>query len=113
MAIASAPAAGSRGTLLLTLPSPKKIRAIDVAAGLPADDPLRSHQWLPTAIELSFSDGQCQQIAVTDVADLQRIVIQPVTTSQVRIQVVAAQAPPPDQPINVVALSEVRLLARP
>jgi hypothetical protein len=113
VATASAPAAGSVGTLLLTLPSPKKIRAIEVAAGLPADDPLRSHQWLPKAVELSFSDGQCQQVALTDIADLQRIQIDPVTTSQVRIQVVDAEAPPPDQPINVVALSEVRLLARP
>jgi len=79
----------------------------------PADDPLRTHQWLPKALELSFSDGQCQLVPLANTADLQRISIQPVTTSQVRVQVVEAEAPPPDQPVNVVALSEIRLLARP
>jgi hypothetical protein len=52
-------------------------------------------------------------VALANTAALQRITIQPVSTSQVRVQVVDAQAPPPDQPINVVALSEIRLLARP
>ena len=107
------PAAGSTGSLLLLLNHPVTVRAISVAAGLANGDSRRLHQWRPKTLQLSFSDGQCQQVTLTDTAPLQQLDLNPTATADVRVSVVDTFAASPDQPSDLVALSEVRLFAAP
>ena len=111
------PASGSpegvAGSVLLVPESVVTVRAVAVAAGLREQDPLRQRQWRPKTLQLAFSDGSCQQILLSDAAELQRLPLDPVATSQVRISVLDAYPPDGDQPIDQVAISEVQLFSRP
>lgn len=110
---AAATAPGSPGTLLLIPPSALTVRQISVAGGLAADDPRRPHQWRPHTLQVAFSDGTCQRLALADDAALQTLTVDPVRTDQIRISVVDAYPPAPDQPVDQVAITDVRLLTRP
>ncbi len=105
--------AGSMGTLLLVLSAPTKVRALEIAAGLPESDQRRPHQYRPKTLELTFSDGTCRQIQVADDPGLQRIPIDPIVTDQIRVSIVDIWPPLPDDPQDLVAITEIRLLARP
>jgi len=107
------PAAGSTGSLLLILSQPVTVRAISVAPGLPDNDPRRTHQWRPKTLQVGFSDGECQQVTLTDSPELQQLDLTPTPTAALRISVVDTFAASPDQPSDLVAISAVRLLSRP
>ena len=107
------PAPGSPGTLLLVPSAPLTLRQIVVAAGLAADDPRRLHQWRPRTLQLAFSDGSCQRLVLADDAGPQTLPVDPVSTDQIRISVVDAFPPVPDQQLDEVALTDVQLWTRP
>ena len=107
------PAAGSTGSLLLLLSQPATVRAISILPGLPDNDPRRIHQWRPKTLQVGFSDGECQQVTLTDSPELQQLDLTPTATAALRISVVDTFAASPDQPSDLVAISEVRLLSRP
>lgn len=109
----ASPAAGTAGSLLVLLPRPTTVRAVTVAGGLPAVDPRRPHQFRPKALTLAFSDGTCQQVNLTDTAELQQVSISPVATDAIRVTVSQIYPPLPEQPMDLVGLSEFRVLARP
>jgi hypothetical protein len=106
-------AAGSPGSVLLVPANSLTVREISVAAGLSKDDSRRMLQWRPRTVQLAFSDGRCQQITLTDTDELQQHAIEPVQTTQIRLSVVDAYPPATDQPIDEVAISEIRLFQRP
>ncbi len=110
---AAVPAAGSTGSLQLVLDAPVTVRAVSIAAGLGATDPLRTHEWRPKTLQLAFSDGRCQRVTLKDVPALQQLPLSPVRTSEIRISVVDTFPASADQTVNVVAISEVLLLSRP
>lgn len=105
--------AGAPGTVILLTPDPIAVREIEVAAGLPADDPRRQREWRPRTLQLAFSDGQCRQVELSDVPELQKIAVEPVESSQIRVSVIDAYPPVPDQPVDQVSISELRLYTRP
>jgi len=99
--------------VLVLLDQPATVRQLSVAAGLSEKDPQRPRQWRPKTLQLAFSDGQCQQVTLTDTADLQPLAVEPVETRQIRISVLDAYPPSSDKPLDQVAISEVRLFSRP
>jgi len=103
---------GGTATLRLALPDRTQLRAIEVAAGLPKDDPLRPLQWRPRMLELRFADGTCERVPLADRPEAQRVKIKLVTTDAVAVAVAAAYPPKSGQG-NRVAISEIRLLRRP
>lgn len=105
--------AGSMGTLLLVLSAPTTVRALEIAAGLPESDQRRPHQYRPKTLELTFSDGTCRQVAVADDPALQQIPLDPIVTDQIRVSIVDVWPPLPDNPMDLVAITEIRVLARP
>lgn len=100
------------GSLLILIPEPVKVRAIKVAAGLAKTDVRRLQQWRPKTLQLAFSDGTCQKITLKDTAAVQQIKIDPVMTTQIRVNVLDALVPQ-GPPQNFVAISEIQLLTRP
>jgi hypothetical protein len=109
----AAPAADAPASALLLPEHIVTVRAVTVAAGLFEQDPLRERQWRPKTLQLAFSDGSCQQITLTDTAGEQQLSVDPVATTQVRISVLDAYEPGPDQPIDQISISEVRVFTRP
>ena len=99
------------GALLLSAPEQIKLRAIKVQTGLTTPD--RTQQWVPTTLDLSFSDNTCQRINLKNVATPQTIHIHPVKTDGVRIVVVAADSPRAGGAVPLAAITEIALLVRP
>lgn len=106
-------AAGGPESILIVPTNSVDVRAISVAGGLPKDDARRQQQWRPRTLQLAFSDGSCQQVTLQDNADLQSLELNPVDASQIRLSVIDAYPPSPDQPINEVAITDIRIFTRP
>ena len=98
--------------LLLTFQEPVDLRRLDVRAGLPTADPARLTQHRPRVLELRFSDGDCVTLPVRDSGDLQVVELDPVSTTSVRMDVVAVY-PADAAGATLVALSEIALFQRP
>ena len=105
--------AGAAGSLLVVPSGAVTVREIAIAAGLSKDDARRMQQWRPRSVQLAFSDGTCQQLTLTDTDGLQQLEIEPVDTTQIRLSVVDAYPPVPDQPMDLVAITDIRLFERP
>jgi hypothetical protein len=99
------------GALLLSVPEQVTLRAIKVQTGLTTPD--RTQQWVPTALDLSFSDNTCQRISLKNTASPQTVHIHPVRTSGVRIVIVAADSPRAGGAVPLAAITETALLVRP
>jgi hypothetical protein len=106
-------AAGAPGSIVIIPSGPTTIREIAVAAGLSKGDARRLQEWRPKTVQLTFSDGSCQQISLADNETLQQVKIEPVETTQIRVSIVDAYPPLPDQPMDVVAITDIRLFERP
>jgi hypothetical protein len=104
------PSGSSAPGLLLTLPGRVTLKEVKVVSGLP--DQQRLLAWRPTLLRLTFDDGTCQQVPLTDTAGQQQHRLRSTTTSSMRLQVVGA-APPAPGGSHIVALTEVELLRRP
>jgi hypothetical protein len=85
---------------------------VDVAAGLPANDPQRVLQWRPRLLQLTYDDGSCQRVELADEDGLQRRRLPPVSTTTVRVEIATAVRPQSGADTHV-AIGEVRLLRRP
>ena len=109
----TASAAGAPGSLLIVPSGAVTVREVAIAGGLAKADSRRMQQWRPKTVQLAFSDGTCQQITLTDTDGLQQLKIDPVSTTQLRLSVVDAYPPVPDQPIDQLAVTDLRLFQRP
>ena len=107
----SPPLAGASSILLVPSGS-VTVKKISVAAGLPEGDSRRMLQWRPKTIQLSFSNGQCQQLVLEDVPGLQEKDLDAVDTSQVMLSIVDAYPPATDQPDDEISVTELRLFER-
>jgi hypothetical protein len=110
-ASATCSTAAAPGALLLTAPSQITLRAIMVQTGLTTPD--RAQQWVPRALDLTFSDGSCQRITVQNVPDPQIVRIHAVKTNAVRLVIVAADRPQGSGALPFAAITETALLVRP
>ena len=99
--------------VLLTLPGRVRLKAVRVVDGLPGADRLLN--WRPALLRLTFDDGSCQQVALTDSPGVQEHALRPTTASSVRVEVAAAVPPVSSTPggAQLVGLVELRLLRRP
>ncbi len=104
---------GVPASAVLIPTSPVTLRSISVAAGLPEGDQRRLRQWRPKTLQLGFSDGSCQRLGLGDTSALQELELEPVETAEIRVSVVDAYPPVPDQPFDLAAISEIRLFSRP
>jgi len=102
---------GSQSILLVPSGS-VTLKKISVVAGLTEGDSRRMLQWRPKTIQLSYSNGQCQQIVLDDVADLQERDLETVETSQVLLSIIDVYEPATDQPENSLSVTELRLFER-
>ena len=107
----SPPLAGASSILLVPSGS-VTVKKISVAAGLPEGDSRRMLQWRPKTIQLSYSNGQCQQIVLEDVPGLQEKDLDAVDTSQVMLSIIDAYPPATDQPDDEISVTELRLFER-
>jgi len=106
-------ATGGPESILIVPQSSMNVRAISVAGGLSKDDARRQQQWRPKTVQLAFSDGSCQQVTLADNPDLQSLELSAVDTTQIRLSVVDAYPASPDQPIDEVAITDIRIFTRP
>jgi hypothetical protein len=111
----SAPGTGctsgaASGALLLSAPEQVNLRAVMVQTGLTTPD--RTQQWVPTTLDLTFSDGSCQRIALKNVATPQVIHIHAVRTNGLRMVIVAADSPRGNGAVPLAAITEIALLVR-
>ena len=105
--------AGAPGSVVLVPPQPVAVRQVTIAAGLAKNDSRRVQQWRPKTIQLAYGDGRCQQLVLTDVDGLQQIPVDPVESSKIRLSVVDAFPPLSDQPVDELAITDIRLFQRP
>lgn len=105
--------ATDQGTILLLLPASTDIRAIVISAGLAEQDPSRPHQWRPKKLQLTFTDGQCQTLEIADAPGPQQFEVEKTTTTAVRVRVLDAYPATGTDGRDLVAISELQLLARP
>jgi hypothetical protein len=110
---ASCGGAPGTGVIVLTIPAATRVREIDVAAGLPEDDPARLLQFRPKSIGISFDDGVCRNFALTDVPGQQTIKVD----SSVEVQTIRIGVdttfPAPADGQAVLSITEVILKSRP
>ncbi|GAB2603254.1 zinc ribbon domain-containing protein [Kribbella endophytica] len=64
--------AAAQGTIRLSFPEAVRVRRLDVLAGLPATDARRPLQFRPSVL-LVLSEGRCQEVALKDSADVQKL----------------------------------------
>jgi len=81
----------------------------------PPDDAQRANQYRPKTLELTFSDGTtCWQLPVKDVGTVQTLELpKAIATQQIRIAVTDVYPPDSDAPVDVYAITEVWVMARP
>jgi len=103
---------GGRAALVLTLPERVTLRGVEVAPGLPAEDPQRVLQWRPRLLQLTYADGSCERVELADSGELRKHRVRAVSTTTVRVEIAAA-APPRSGRDGGVAIGEIRLLCRP
>ena len=80
------PAAGT-GVIVLSFP-PTRIRQVQIFSGLDKDNPQRDLQWFPKGAGLSFDDGPCRAITLTQSLERQTFTMdseKPVTRLQIGI----------------------------
>ena len=106
------PAPEGASSVLLVPPGSVTLKKISVAAGLPESDSRRMLQWRPKTIQLSYSDGRCEQIVLDDIPDLQEKDLETVDTSQVLLSIIDTYPPATDQPVNSLSVTELRLFER-
>ncbi len=104
---------GAPGSVVIVPQQPITVRQLSVAAGLPKDDTRRVQQWRPKTLQLAYSDGRCQQVALADVDGLQQVDVDPVQSAEIRLSVVEAYPPLSDQPQDELAITDIRLFQRP
>jgi hypothetical protein len=101
------------GVILLTIPDATRVREIDIAAGLPVDDPARQLQFRPKSIGIRFDGGDCRSFPLENAAGEQPIKVDsevPVQTIQIGVDTTYA-APADGQPL--LSITEVRVKSRP
>lgn len=106
------PALAGASSILLVPSGSATLKKISVAAGLPESDSRRMLQWRPKTIQLSYSNGECEQIVLDDVPGLQEKDLDTVDTSQVLLSIIDAYPPAGDQPDNEISVTELRLFER-
>lgn len=100
------------GVVVLTLDGPARIRLIQVAPGLDKNNPQRAVQALPTLLGITFDDGKCNPVKLTNADGQQEIFLDSVAAvNKVRISIAQASVPPDGQP--QVSLTEVILKTYP
>lgn len=87
-------------TITLTLPSPTTIRRVGLINGYAkrVSNGAELVDWYPnnrriTAVDWIFDDGTTIRHVLSDVPDLQRLTIEPVTTSTVQLRLLSVTAP--------------------
>ncbi len=106
-------ASANQGALLLTAPGRITLRAVRVRGGLGAGDQDRPLQWRPKALDLGFSDGTCQRVALQDAPGEQVLTVHTVRTNVVRVTIVAGYPPPPGNGLPLAAVADIALMTRP
>jgi hypothetical protein len=110
---ASCGGAPGTGVIVLTIPAATRVREIDIAAGLPEDDPARLLQFRPKSIGISFDGGFCRNFALTDVPGQQMIKVDSgVAVQTIRIGV-DTTFPVPADGQAVLSITEVVVKSRP
>ena len=104
--------AAGTGVIVLKVPS-TRVREIEIAAGLPADDPVRQLQFRPKSIGISFDGGVCRNFPLQDLAGPQTLEVDsqvPIRTIQIGVDV-AYPAPADGQAL--LSITEVMVKTRP
>jgi hypothetical protein len=100
------------GVAVLTLDGPARIRLIQVASGLDKSNPQHDLQALPTLLGITFDDGKCNPVKLTNEEGQQEIFLDSKeAVSKVRISIAQASVPPDGQP--QASLTEVILKTYP
>ncbi|HYJ72605.1 MAG TPA: hypothetical protein VE265_09025, partial [Actinomycetota bacterium] len=102
---------GADQALLIALPEPTKIKKVSLQGGLAEGDPDRAGQWSPTLVELTYDDGQCDQVSLEPEAGFQDQRLSGPETTTLRITILDA-APPKDLALaeeDKIGLGEVRV----
>jgi hypothetical protein len=110
---ASCGGAPGTGTIVLTIPAATRVREIDIAAGLPEDDPARLLQFRPKLIGISFDDGDCRNFSLTDVPGPQPIKVDSGVAVQTISIGVDTTFPAPADGQAVLSITEVIVKSRP
>ena len=100
------------GVVVLTLDGPARIRLIQVAPGLDKSNPQHDVQALPTLLGITFDDGKCNPVKLTNEEGQQEIFLDSEkAVNKVRISIAQASVPPDGQ--RQVSLTEVILKTYP
>jgi ribosomal protein L40E len=100
------------GVIVLTLPTPIRIRLLQIAPGLNKSNPQHDLQALPTRLGITFDDGKCTPFELKKEEGQQEIFLDSKEqVTQVRISIAAADSPANAQPL--VSITEVILKAYP
>lgn len=106
-----APAPGT-GVIVLTF-APRRIRAIDVYAGLSDALPDRALQFRPHELAVDFGTGSCRVLTLEDRYHSPKLSLDSgVPVTSVQIGVISAY-PPPAGGADFLSVSEIALLSRP
>ncbi len=100
-------------TIVLTFPEPRRIRSLEIYAGLSDTLPERALQHRPAALAVDFGQGNCLTVPLEDRYRLTRLPADSSrAVSSARIGVVSTH-PPAAGGQDVLSISEISLLARP
>lgn len=100
------------GVILLGIPA-TRVRALRIRAGLPATDGRRLLQARPTRLGVTFGDGTCQALELTDAAEAQELPLDsqvPVDSIRIGIDRVIS---PGENGEPALSITEIEVLARP
>jgi len=104
---------GAPGTgVILLAVAPTRVRALRIQTGLPAADGRRLLQARPLRLGITFDDGICQAVELTDVAEEQEVPVDsrvPVSTIRIGIDRVVS---PGENGEPVLSITEIAVLAR-
>jgi hypothetical protein len=109
---ASCGGAPGTGVIVLTIPA-TRVREIDIAAGLPEDDPARLLQFRPKSIGISFDGGVCRNFTLSDVPGQQTIKVDSGAAVQTIRIGVDTTFPAPADGQAVLSVTEVIVKSRP
>ena len=105
--------APNTGVIVLTLPATTRIRGIDIAAGLPEDDPGRELQFRPKSVGICFDGGDCRNFPLKNVPGPQPVEVDsgvPVQTIRIGVD---TTFPAPADGQALLSITEVRVKSRP